>query len=77
MNKTVSSDPSVVVVRDPIYLSHFTMERLPIVVIRIATVRVRAAATAGHVYSDTATGTYTWGTLRRVYDTAADTSEVI
>ena len=27
---------------------------------------VAAAATAGYVYSDTATGTYTWGTLSSV-----------
>ena len=39
---------------------------------------ITAAATAGHVYSDTATGTYTWGTLvRRVYRYSRDGDTII
>ena len=71
MNKTVSSDPSggVPGELDMVVAFHqgtFSNGGDPYSHGSVAT-----AATAGYVYSDTAAGTYTWGTLVSATDTAA------
>ena len=71
MNKTVSSDPSggVPGELDTVVAFHqgtFSNSGDP-----YSHGSVAAAATAGYVYSDTAAGTYTWGTLVSGTDTAA------
>jgi len=70
MNKTVSSDPSSSGGAGPdiplaFHHGTFTDSDDP-----HSDGSITAAATAGHVYSDTATGTYSWGTLTSCVRTA-------